>query len=162
MRAAVRVLRTPNDTASTTARTRVATIATDMTQHDDATPSPGPDQPGAWDDALCRLEDVLLAAPYDRALPDLDVLLEQARVTPAFVHQDERALKLISEAMLARPFADHEDVRQSRAHVEMMTLEVEVLTHRLRDPATPAEVAERATIRLRELAHQLARLRDDL
>ena len=132
-----------------------------MSDHETSQPFPGRD-PGAWDDALCRLEDVLLAAPYDRALPDLDVILARARVPREFLRQDERAMKLLSEAVLARPYSAHDDVRQSRAHVEMMTLEVEVLTHRLEDPHTPVEVARQATDRLAELADQLARLRDDL
>lgn len=121
-----------------------------------------PDGPGAWDDALCRLEDVVLAAPFDRALPDLEELLTRADVPLAFVQQDERALKLIREAMLARPLSGAQEVRRSRAHVEMMALEVEVLTQRLRDPASPPEVAERAAERLQELTTQLERLRDDL
>ena len=132
-----------------------------MSEHDATTPSPGHD-PGSWDDALCRLEDVLLAAPFDRALPDLDVLLDRARVELAWVHEDERALKLLGEAVLARPLGHVDAVRRSRAHVEMMTLEVEVLTHRLRDPATSQDAARRAAERLRELADQLDRLRDDL
>lgn len=125
-------------------------------------PSHESDGPGTWDDALCRLEDVVLAAPFDRALPDLDDLLREAAVPLTFVQQDERALKLLREAMLARPFSGHEEVQRSRAHVEMMTLEVEVLTHRLRDPTTPSDVAEGAAARLDELTAELDRLRDDL
>lgn len=121
-----------------------------------------PEGPGAWDDALCRLEDVVLAAPFDRALPDLEELLSRAAVPLSFVQQDERALKLIREAMLARPMSGHQEVRRSRAHVEMMALEVEVLTQRLRDPASPPEVAEGAAARLDELTVELERLRDDL
>jgi hypothetical protein len=133
-----------------------------MSEHDAPDTPPEHDTPGAWDDALCRLEDVLLAAPFDRALPDLAELLERASVPLAFVQQDERASKLIREAMLARPFAARADVRRSRAHVEMMTLEVEVLAQRLRDPTTPPDVAARAAGRLQELADDLERLRDDL
>lgn len=133
-----------------------------MTEHEAPDTPPGHDTPGEWDDALCRLEDVLLAAPFDRALPDLTELLERASVPLAFVQQDERASKLIREAMLARPFAAREDVRRSRTHVEMMTLEVEVLAQRLRDPATPPDVAMRAAGRLHELTDELDRLRDDL
>lgn len=91
-----------------------------MSHHENPQPLPGRD-PGAWDDALCRFEDVL-----------------------------------------ARPFAEPAQVRRSRAHVEMMALEVEVLTQRLQDPQTPPELAERAVIRLDELAGQLARVRGDL
>lgn len=133
-----------------------------MSSHDEPSPVPGSEDPGAWDDALCRLEDVLLAAPFDRALPDLEVLLDRARVSRGYVRQDERALKLLGEAMLARPLGHVDDVRRSRTHVEMMALEVEVLTHRLRDPDTAADVAHRAQDRLAELAEQVARLRDEL
>lgn len=130
----------------------------------EGTNGPTPDEfaPGAWDAALNRLEDVLLAAPWDRALPDLEILLEQANVPLSFVQQDERAIKLLGEAMLARPFASHDVIRRSRAHVEMMSLEVEVLAQRLRDPTTSAVVAEDAVARLRDLAAELGRLRDRL
>lgn len=132
--------------------------AQDPSRHDD----PGHDTPGSWDDALCRLEDVLLLAPFDRALPDLDELLHRADVTLSYVLQDERALKLLGEAVIARPFSSSDRLRRSRAHVEMMSLEVEVLTHRLRDAATDPMVAERAMQRLDELAAQLAELRREL
>ncbi len=132
-----------------------------MSDDEHVTHLPG-EEPGAWDDALCRLEDVLLAAPFDRALPDLDELLRRADVSRTFLHQDDRARKLLSEAVLARPFADPDDVRRSRAHVEMMVLEVEVLAQRLRDPDTPAAVARRASDRLRELQAELTDVRDDL
>ena len=133
-----------------------------MDPYDDAPLSPGEDRPGAWDDALCRLEDVLLAAPFDRALPDLEVLLARAGVTRAFLHADDRALKLLHEAVLARPFADPDEVHRSRTHVEMMVLEVEVLTARLASPDTSTKVAADASARLDELAVQLRRLREEL
>ena len=129
---------------------------------DEHVPHPPGEEPGAWDDALCRLEDVLLAASFDRALPDLDELVRRADVSRAFLRQDDRARKLLREAVLARPFADPDDLRRSRAHVEMMVLEVEVLTQRLRDPDTPATVAQRASDRLHDLQTQLADLREDL
>ena len=139
-----------------------ADILASMDPHHDAPLPPGEDRPGAWDDALCRLEDVLLAAPFDRALPDLDELLARAGVTRAFLHADDRALKLVHEAVLARPFADADEVHRSRTHVEMMMLEVEVLTARLASPDTSTEVAAEASDRLEELAEQLRRVRDDL
>lgn len=140
---------------------RVGTLIDDMSDDEHVTHLPG-EEPGAWDDALCRFEDVLLAAPFDRALPDLDELLARADVTRTFLRQDDRARKLLSEAVLARPFADPDDVRRSRAHVEMMVLEVEVLTQRLRDPDTPPSVATRADDRLHELRAQLEALRGEL
>lgn len=132
-----------------------------MSDDEHVTHLPG-EEPGAWDDALCRLEDVLLAAPFDRALPDLEVLLSRARVDRVFLQQDERARKLLGEAILARPLSDAADVRRSRTHVEMMLLEVEVLTQRLGAPDTPPDVAQRAADRLEALRSEVADLRDEL
>ncbi len=124
--------------------------------------TPGFDEPGSWDAALARLEDVLLGLPEDRALPNLDELLRAAKVSREVVRQDDRALKLLREAMLARPLADPDEVTRIRNHVEMMTLEVEVLTERIRDPQTDQAVAARALARLDEIRVALAEVRDDL
>lgn len=120
------------------------------------------DEVGSWDDALCRLEDVLLAAPYDRALPSLDELLVAADVPRSFLLVDERAHKLLGEAILARPFAERGQVQASRAHVEMMLLEVEVLAGRLRDPGTTSAEVARALARLDDIAAEVADLRRQL
>ena len=114
----------------------------------------------SWDAGLARLEDVLLAAPLDRALPDLDDLLEQAKVPLSLVQHDERALKLINEALLARPFATRDEVARTRQHLEMMALEVEVLTERLADPDTDAATRAQSLARLDEVRRQLSEVRD--
>lgn len=124
--------------------------------------TPGFDEPGSWDAALARLEDVLLGLPEDRALPDLEELLRAAKVSRDVVRQDDRALKLLREAMLARPLSDPDEVTRIRNHVEMMTLEVEVLTERIRAPETDPAVAARALARLDEIRVALAEVRDDL
>ena len=119
---------------------------------------PAEDVAGAWDDALCRLEDTLLAQPYDRALPDLAELLGRSRVPLAVVEHDERARKLLGEAMLARPAGEGGPVRQARVRLEFLTLEVRVLTERLRDPDVGEDEARRAVHRLDEVTRQLDEL----
>lgn len=115
---------------------------------------------GAWDEALCRFEDVLLDAPYDQALPDLVDLLERARAPLSLVEHDERARKLLGEAILARPVADNDVVRRARVRVELLTLEVAVLAERLRDPASTSQQVQAATDRLASVHTQIERLRD--
>lgn len=125
-------------------------------------------RPEGWDlvededAALARLEDVLLATPEDRALPDLDVILARAKYPEALLRRDERALKLLSEALLARPLSSHEEVAATRSHLELMTLEVEVLTARLADPATDPAVVQRSRERLGVLHRELEQIRRKL
>lgn len=119
---------------------------------------PAEDAAGAWEDALCRLEDTLLAQAYDRPLPDLAELLEQSRVPLSVVEHDERARKLLGEAMLARPAGEGGPVRRARVRVEFLTLEVQVLADRLRDRDVPEDEARRAATRLDEVTGQLRRL----
>lgn len=116
------------------------------------------DAAGAWEDAVCRLEDTLLAQSWDRALPDLADLLERARVPLSVVEQDERARKLLSEAMLARPAGEGGPAQRARVRVEFLTLEVRVLAERLRDPGVAHDEALRALDRIDEVAQQLQRL----
>lgn len=121
-----------------------------------------PDGPLDLDAALCRLEDVLLALPVDRALPDLDRLLGQARVPHELLRRDERVLKVLHEAVLARPFGDLGQVERVRTEVELLTLEVEVLTERLgADTSTEVEV-EQASTRLAEVRRRLDEIRGQL
>jgi hypothetical protein len=123
------------------------------------------DWPDGWDltededAALARLEDVLLATPEDRALPDLEVLLARAKYPEELLHRDERALKLLTEALLVRPLSSHEEVAATRTHLELMTMEVEVLTARLQDPGTDPDSIERWRARLQELRSELDRIR---
>jgi hypothetical protein len=114
------------------------------------------------DAALCRLEDVLLTLPVDRALPDLDHLLRTARFPRELLRRDDRVLKVLQEAVLARPFADLDAVGRVRTEVELLTLEVEVLTDRLGDRTTDAHDAVRAAGRLAEVRRRLEEIRDQL
>ena len=119
---------------------------------------PTPGSPGSHeaDDALVRLEDVLLALPFDRALPDLDDLLERAAVTPDLLRRDDRARKLLHEAIVARPLSTLDVVQQVRTEVELLTLEVEVLTDRF---ASATDARSRAELG-RRLAEVRARVED--
>jgi hypothetical protein len=129
-----------------------------MTRRDD---QPGGEPLGGdaprWleqDRALVRLEDVLASLPLERAVPDLRDVLAAAGVTEQ-VLLDERAAKLLREALLARPFGTLADVERVRVEVELLTLEVEVLTERLADAATDPELVARAAARLPEVRARL-------
>jgi hypothetical protein len=115
----------------------------------------------APDEALGRLEDVLLALPFDRAVPDLTALLVAAGVDDD-VLRDERVLKLLHEALVARPLGTLDAVQRVRTEVELLTLEVELLTDRLASPATEAAEAARSARRLSEIRARLAELGDQL
>jgi hypothetical protein len=115
-----------------------------------------------FDLAVTRLEDVLLALPYDRALPELHVLLDRAGVPAELLHRDERVLKVLHEAIAARPYGDIDAVRSTRTEVELLTLEVEVLTDRLAAPTTDAELRERTLARLDEVRQRLDEVRGQL
>jgi hypothetical protein len=114
------------------------------------------------DTALSRLEDVLLALPLDRAVPDLDQLLAAAAVPAELLRRDERVLKVLHEALIARPFGDVDEVGRVRTEVELLTLEVEVLGDRLDDDATGGDEVARAVARLAEVRARLEELRDQL
>jgi hypothetical protein len=129
----------------------------EVTEHD-----PGTEPAIDLDTALGRLEDVLLALPLDRALPDLEVLLDRAGVPAELLRRDERVLKVLHEAVLARPFADADDVGRVRTEVELLTLEVGVLGERLDDDATSDDEVVRAVARLREVRRRLAEVRGQL
>lgn len=128
-----------------------------MAEHPDGQPE------GAFapDEALGRLEDVLLALPFHRAVPDLDDLLAAAGVDHD-VLRDDRVRKLLHEALVARPFGSLAAVQRVRTEVELLTLEVELLVDRLAAPGTsPAEVT-RSTRRLATIRARLAALREQL
>lgn len=114
------------------------------------------------DTALSRLEDVLLALPLDRALPDLGRLLAAADAPVDLLRRDERVLKVLYEAVIARPFGDADEVGRVRTEVELLTLEVEVLGDRLDDDATGEDEVARAVARLREVRARLEELRGQL
>jgi hypothetical protein len=114
------------------------------------------------DAALVRLEDLLLALPFDRALPDVDALLDSADVPAELLRRDERALKLLHEAVVARPFGSLDAVQQVRTEVGLLTLEVELLTDRLADPHAAPEAVARAESRLNEVRTRLEEIRGEL
>lgn len=127
---------------------------------DDA--EPGPAGGLEFDRAIVRLEEVLLSLPFDRALPDLGALLARADVSPAILQRDDRVLKVLHEAIIARPYGDLDEVLGTRAEVELCTLEVEVLTERLRDHPEDVAVAEGVTARLATVRARLREIQDGL
>ena len=117
---------------------------------------------GPTDEALARLEDVLLSLPYERAVPQLGEVLARAEVDRSLLARDERAMKLLHEALVARPFGSLEAVQRVRTEVELLTLEVELLTDRLADPATPTAERGRIAARLDAVRDRLEELRSQL
>lgn len=114
------------------------------------------------DAALGRLEDVLLALPYDRALPDLADILAAAGITRRHLAADDRTLKVLHEAIVARPLATSDEIATVRTKVELLTLEVGVLTEQLADPATSAADAARMGDRLAVIRQDLDRIRREI
>ena len=117
---------------------------------------------GPSDEALARLEDVLLSLPFERAVPELDEILERARVDAAALRADDRALKLLHEALVARPFGSFDAVQRVRTEVDLLTFEVELLTERLQDPETSPAEAGRIAARLGEVRERLDEVRSQL
>lgn len=118
-----------------------------------------------WDElhaAASRLEEHLAALPYDRALPDLATILDGAGVPLTLLQQDERARKVLHEAILARPLASHEAVEQRRTEVELLTLEVSVLRATLERSPADSPDADRARRRLAAIRARLGELREGL
>ncbi len=108
---------------------------------------------GSWDAALARLEDFLASYPYSRALPDPAVIAHEASLPADFLREDDRARKLLLDAIEARPLSSMEEVTRLRTEVELLVVEVGVLTERL---TTAAEVGGDT---LRESEERLVRLR---
>ena len=115
---------------------------------------------GPTDEGLARLEDVLLELPFERAVPDLSELLSRAEVDRSLLLHDERAMKLLHEALVARPFGTLEVVQRVRTEVELLTLEVELLTERLAD--ADAREEQRIATRLDVVRSRLEELRGQL
>jgi hypothetical protein len=125
----------------------------------------------AWDAceaAVARLEEHVLSLPYDRALPGLDELLAGAGVSHDLLWQDERARKTLHEAILARPLSTLGVVADRSAEVELLVLEVQVLTQTLRSvarrtgDASRQPEATRAALRLTWIRGRLHELRAEL
>jgi hypothetical protein len=119
-------------------------------------------EPSSWDEALQRLEDFILAYPPGRALPHVDEIAARANLPKGFLRGDERAHKVLLEAVAARPLSSREQVAQVRTEVELLTLEVQVLTDRLDDPSTPEGERRRAAERLAAVRSRLEEIRDVL
>lgn len=79
------------------------------------------------DEDLQRLEAVLGRQPDHRALPDVDQLLAEAGVDASLLDEDDRARKLLADAIITRPFGDLADVRAVATEVELLVLEVRQL-----------------------------------
>ena len=117
-------------------------------------PDGQPEGAFAPDEALGRLEDVLLGLPFDRAVPDLDDLLAAAGVDHD-VLRDDRVRKLLHEALVARPFG-------SLAAVQRVRTEVELLVDRLAAPGTSPDEVRHSTRRLATIRGRLAAFREQL
>lgn len=114
----------------------------------------GPGEVPRWvliDRAVTRLQEVLEQQAPQRALPDLDQLLAAAGADRSLL-EDERACKLLQEAVRQRPLSSLDEVRVLRTEVELLTVEVGVLQERLSDTAIDGDQRQ-------ELLAQLARVR---
>lgn len=118
--------------------------------------------PPSWDEALGRLEDYLAAYPRHRALPDLSTLLEEADIPEEFLREDDRAHKVLLEAIGARPLSSLDRVSRLTTEVELLTLEVEVLAARLERPDLTEEEAREAAERLAHARQRLDEIRSVL
>ena len=116
---------------------------------------------GSWDEALDRLESFVERYPPTRALPGLAGIAERADVPIEFLREDERAHKVLFEALAGRPLSSFESVRQAQTEVELLMLEVEVLTERLRTSSDSAE-ARRVGERLAAVRRRVGEIRADL
>lgn len=113
------------------------------------------------DDDLGQLEAVLIALPDDRALPDVEELLAEAGLD-ASVLADERARKLLLDALSTRPHGQLDKVRAVNAEVELLVLEVRELTAALTAGRLDAERLRLVDERLAWARGRLAQLRAEL
>ncbi|MBW3620425.1 MAG: hypothetical protein KY461_09280, partial [Actinobacteria bacterium] len=75
---------------------------------------------------------------------------------------DDRTLKVLHEAIVARPLATSDEIATVRTQVELLTLEVGVLGERLAEPATSTADAARMSERLSAVRSELDRIRRQL
>lgn len=115
----------------------------------------------SWDEALERLERFIATYPQTRALPGLQSIARRADLPIAFLREDERAHKVLFEALVDRPLSTLEAVIQTRTEVELLTFEVEVLTERLRETSDVAAY-RRAAERLVAVRRRLTEIRSRL
>ncbi len=116
----------------------------------------------SWDESLERLEDFVNSYPLDRALPDLAAIVARARVSRRFLREDERARKVLLEAIAARPLSSPEQVGRVRTEVELLILEVEMLAERLMSTRLTPEQTKQVATRLDEVRARLAQIRTQL
>ncbi|MDP9022993.1 MAG: hypothetical protein M3N57_09950 [Actinomycetota bacterium] len=119
-------------------------------------------EPPSWDEALTRLEDFLLAYPPDRALPDLATIRQRARLPNRFLRDDERAQKILREAIASRPLSSLEQVTRVRTEVELLTFETEVLSQQLQHDTRDRDERRRTAERLDDVRRRLREIRRDL
>jgi hypothetical protein len=113
------------------------------------------------DDDLLRLEAVLAKYPEHRALPDVQTVLDEAGVDASAL-LDERARKLLEDALFTRPHGRLDSVTSLVSEVEMLVLEVRELTAALRAGSFDAEGFEHVDHRLAWARRRLADLRGEL
>lgn len=111
------------------------------------------------DRAVARLQEVLEALPRTRALPDIDELLVAAGADRSLL-EDERACKLLQEAIRQRPLSSLEEVRVLRTEVELLTVEVGVLRERLGGSAIAAAQRQELLARLDRLRRRCQQVAD--
>ena len=111
------------------------------------------------DRAVTRLQEVLDALPRSRGLPDLDELLVAAGTDRSLL-EDERARKLLQEAIRQRPLSSLEEVRVLRTEVELLTVEVGVLRERLSGTAIDADQRQELLARLDRLRRRCQQVAD--
>lgn len=115
----------------------------------------------SWDEALERLETFVERYPRSRAFPGLPGIAQRADVPIDFLQEDERAHKVLFEALADRPLSTEESLAQAHTEVELLLLEVQVLTDRLESTSDDAQVrkaAERLAYIRRRLNEIRARL----
>ena len=128
---------------------------------DQAAPGRGVPDWVVTDRAVSRLQELLEQLPRSRALPDLDALLAQAGTDRSLL-ADERARKLLDEALRDRPLSSLEEVRVLRTEVELLTVEVGVLEERLADPTLSTADREGLRMRLRRVRTRWEQVADQL
>lgn len=113
------------------------------------------------DEDLQRLEAVLGEFPDHRALPDVEELLASAGLGLE-VLEDERARKLVMDALSTRPHGHLEGVRAVSTEVELLVLEVRELTAALRSGTLDRAGLDRIDDRLAWARQRLSELQDEL
>ncbi len=116
----------------------------------------------SWDEALERLENFVCSYPLDRALPDLAAIAARAGVPRGFLLEDERARKVLLEAIAARPLSTLEEVGRARTEVELLILEVQMLAERLASSGLTREQTTNVAARLEDVRSRLSQIRTQL